>query len=243
MQSDYGRSTSRATIVAKGLNEGEKLQIDKNFFLSFQKMKLLWKVLAPIFAYNITRFSVIKFYLVLKKYIYIRDSRSLHFLRRREIVPLEGARIRHTPRHIKEEKRKKKKHVPLSISKFIRSRLNKTRLHREWKEGWDRSRRHKGGAYPLDAYRPSPARFRGPTASIFIPVGGEMVIEQCQGRSMDRSSFPPSNAISFTIAATHNQSFLRRVEKPKPFEKERDRDDLPRLDSHEKSDEKLEREL
>lgn len=66
---------------------------------------------------------------------------------------------------------------------------------------------------PLDAYRPSPARFRGPTASIFIPVGGEMVIEQCQGRSMDRSSFPPSNAISFTIAATHNQAFLRRVEK------------------------------
>lgn len=169
LQSDYGRSTSRATIVAKGLNEGEKLQIDKNFFLSFQKMKLLWKVLSPIFAYNITRFSVIKFYLVLKKYIY---QRSLHFLRRREIVPLEGARIRHTPRHIKEEKRKKKKHVPLSISKFIRSRLNKTRLHREWKEGWDRSRRHKGGALPWMRIDLPPPDFAAQPLRFLSPLVG-----------------------------------------------------------------------
>lgn len=86
--------------------------------------------------------------------------------------------------------------MPLSISKFIRSRLNKTRLHREWKEGRKSIGTQRKGAPP-----PACISFDFAMPSIFIPVGegrDRATIEHNVDRAREKRvgwllSFLPSN--------------------------------------------------
>lgn len=99
--------------------------------------------------------------------------------------------------------------MPLPISKFIRSRLNKTRLHREWKGGIDRDTKAEGAPPRPDAC----ISFDFAMPSIFIPPlaeregdrgGRAPTIEhnvdcwkrRCQGRSTDG----PGSFLSFHLA-------------------------------------------
>lgn len=123
--------------------------------------------------------------------------------------------------------------MPLPISKFIRSRLNKTRLHREWKEGRKSIGTQRKGALP-----PACISFD------FYPSGrgersrNDRAQRRWHARSVSDGSFPSFRLISIAAKRGKRKNYrvfqrlgdLSRGTWPTTFErKKRDRNDLARL--------------
>lgn len=134
--------------------------------------------------------------------------------------------------------------MPLPISKFIRSRLNKTRLHREWKEGRKSIGTQKKGAPP-----PACISFDFAMPSIFIPAGegrDRATIEHNVDGTREACRMAPFRLISIAakrekIIAFSSVSATYRVERGQPRSNERNEIETASLDSRPVSHEKLER--
>lgn len=126
--------------------------------------------------------------------------------------------------------------MPLPISKFIRSRLNKTRLHREWKEGRKSIETQRKGAPP-----PACISFDFAMPSIFIPVGegrDRATIEHNVDGTREACRMAPFRLISIAAKRGKGKNYrvfqrlgdLSRGTWPTMFErKKRDRNGLARL--------------